>query len=96
MKRAIMKLEEAKTILKENGYLLKEMDEDLIEELSWRYFKYEYGDWGKEFADICRYEYDLDINDVVNVWKAHPGIIDSNVDPDRVAAALNDYLNYRK
>ena len=91
-----MKLEEAKTILKENGYLLKEMDEDLIEELSWRYFKYEYGEWGKEFADICRYEYDLDISDVVNAWKANPSLIDSNVDPDRVAAALNDYLNYRK
>ena len=91
-----MKLEEAKTILKENGYLLKEMDKDLIEELSWRYFKYEYGEWGKEFADICRYEYDLDISDVVNAWKANPSLIDSNVDPDRVAAALNDYLNYRK
>lgn len=91
-----MNLNEAKNILKENGYLLNEMDEDLIEELSWRYFKYEYGEWGKEFADICRYEYDLDISDVVDAWKANPRLIDSNVEPDRVAAALNDYLNYRK
>lgn len=92
-----MKLNEAKTILKENGYILTESDsfvdnfiED-YEEIGMKAWQYHFNEWADEFLDICQNEFNLDMNTILDVWKKHPGVIDSNIDPERVANAVYDY-----